>query len=89
MEDDNRTIADMSMIEKPTLAGAIFGRRFDAKRTRMTGGASEEKKQEILIEGEERRAMIGGALKASLLIGLAYLVGIGAVIGVLVLIWVH
>jgi len=94
-EDDNRTIADMSMIEKPTVAGMIFGRRFDAKKKSrssipLEGKVSAEMlTDEVSVDKDTRRAMVGGAMKASLLIGLVYLVAFGIAIGIMVLIWVH
>ncbi|MBQ1547790.1 MAG: hypothetical protein IIZ61_05290 [Lachnospiraceae bacterium] len=90
-EDDNRTIADMSMIEKPTVAGMIFGRRFDAKKKRLPleGKLSAEPTDEVSVDPDTRRAMVGGAMKASLLIGLVYLVAFGIAIVIMVLIWVH
>ncbi len=74
-EDDNRVIADMSMIEKPTLMGSLFGRRFEAK--------DKEKKPQKFSK-EDRKAYILGAMGASLLLVLIYAVVFAAAIGVII-----
>ncbi len=75
-EDDNRVIADMSMIEKPTFTGMLFGRRFDTKDTK-------QKKQEF--SKEDRKAYILGAMGASLLLVLVYALVFAAAIGFIIL----
>ena len=79
VEDDNRVIADMSMIEKPTLMGTFFGRRFDVKTK------TEEKP--VDISKEDRRLYMLAAMKAGLAIGLVYVVVIGLVIAGMILVW--
>lgn len=74
-DDDNRVIADMSMIEKPTLMGSLFGRRFEAK---------DEGKKTQKFSKEDRRAYILGAMGASLLLVLIYAVVFAAAIGVII-----
>jgi hypothetical protein len=74
-DDDNRVIADMSMIEKPTLMGSLLGRRHDAK--------NKEKKPQKFSK-EDRRAYILGAMGASLLLVLVYALVFAAAIGVLI-----
>ena len=77
-DDDNRVIADMSMIEKPSLMGAVFGHRFD-------GGKSSEKNQEF--SKEDRKAYMLGAMGASLVLVLIYALVFAAAIGLLILVW--
>ncbi len=81
-EDDGRTIVDMSSIERPNL--------FSFRSTEPSRNVPESPKNDCpwedhSISKEERRWAIFGALKASLLIGLAYVVGLGIVILLLVL----
>lgn len=75
-EDDNRVIADMSMIEKPTLMGSLFGRRFEAK--------DKEEKKPQKFSKEDRKAYILGAMGASLLLVLIYALVFAAAIGVII-----
>lgn len=74
-EDDNRVIADMSMIEKPTFTGALFGRRFES---------TEKEKKPQKFSKEDRRAYILGAMGASLLLVLVYAVVFAAAIGLII-----
>lgn len=82
--DDGHTIADMSQV--PGMTGQLFGRRPPQK----TGGspAAPPRPQEA---GEftrmERLMAVLGALKATLLIALVYIVGLGAVILLMLLFW--
>ena len=80
LEDDNRVIADMSMIEKPTMMGSIFGRRFDSK---------EKPKKNQEFSKEDRRAYLLGAMGASLVLVLVYAVVFGLAIGLLLFLWKH
>lgn len=110
--DDGRTVADMSMIERPTLAGLWFGRRFQRNGVRRgermprkyrKEDMSETKtasRTENIPEGEfaspsagdsaltpeDRRAYLHGVIRASLLIGLIYVIVFAAAIAFLV--WV-
>lgn len=80
-EDDGRTVADMSGLDRPTL----FGHR---------EGSSRKKRQEPEQSGGdyvppmsrgERWAFLLGTMKASLLIALAFLGGLGLCIWLLTL----
>lgn len=82
-DDDNRVIADMSMIEKPTLMGIFFGRRFDAKPKEKEG--SQKKIEEL--SKEDQRAYMLAAMKAGLLIGFVYVAVIGLFIAGVVFLW--
>ncbi len=81
-EDDGRTIVDMSAVERPNL--------FSFRTPEQPKITSEPQKNDRPWEDhsfnkEERRWAIFGALKASLLIGAAYVIGLGIVILLLVL----
>lgn len=99
-DDDGRTIADMSGIDRP---GAFFPRKvgnlrlhdrefssFDSPENpegengRQTARPWEE---DSALGREERRMYIFGALKAALLIGLAFVVGLGLLVALLLLLW--
>lgn len=47
----------------------------------------QDHRKEIQMTKEERRFYILGALKAGLLVALAFLVGLGLVVGLLLLLW--
>ena len=77
-KDDNRVIADMSMIEKPSFMGTLFGRRFDKKE-------KPAKAQEF--SKEDRKAYVFGAMGASLVLVLIYAVIFAAAIGLIILLF--
>ena len=81
-EDDQRTIADMSGISRPNPFG--FGPPEDIRRKPAGRSGSPEQPE---LNREERSAAVWGAMKAALLVGAAYIVGLGAVIGLMVLFW--
>lgn len=84
-DDDGRTIADMSGVSHPSMFGHLAGsvRRKEEPRQE----APQEEGENPPFTPKERRMYALGALKAALLIGLAYLVGLAAVIGLLLLVW--
>ena len=82
-EDDGRTIADMSDLARP----GMFGFRKPQKPSAAPAAAPEQpsadepwREAEPLMTPEERRWYVLGALKAALLIGMAFVVGIGLVV---------
>ncbi len=81
-DDDGRTIADMSGISGPSL--------YTFRRPKKTDESGESKgppgPQNELTRKEKLMFMLG-ALKASLLIVSAYLVGMGLVILLLLFLW--
>ncbi len=99
VEDDGRTIADMSAVESPNLfrirrpgsAQNSFSEQGQPKRQtpEEAAGTKEERpwEQPELMTPQERRMYVLGALKAALLIGLAFIVGLGLVILFLFRIW--
>lgn len=82
-EDDGRTIADMSALSDSSLSW--FGRMPEGSgREGGRRGAPHEAPQ---FSRRERFFAVLGALKASLLIGLAFIGGLGILILLLQLIW--
>ena len=76
-DDDGRVIADMSGIERSGLiVPKIRGRK-----------SSAERESESEFTPQERRMYALGALKAALLIALAFIVGLGAAIWLMLLAW--
>ena len=87
-DDDGRTIVDMSGVERPSLLGHLP----PSEKKDPVFSAPEEKPRRPWEESgysrSERRSAVRGALSAALLIGLAYIVGLGALIAILLyVIW--
>lgn len=78
-EDDGHTIVDMSQVERPNLFS------FRSNDTANHEVKNKRNKDNYSYSKEERRWAIFGALKASMLIGLAYIVVLGLVVLLLVL----
>lgn len=75
-EDDGRTVADMSGIERPSL-----------RLPRRERDVSPEEGPEKDFSPEDRRLYVFAALRAALLIGLVFIAGLGAVILALLALW--
>lgn len=95
-EDDGRQIADMSGVGRPNLLLPHFGQKSGLSAAdRYT--PSESGQQPVPdrpweqgmneLSPKERRMYILGAMKASMLIGLVYVGGLGAVILLLLWLW--
>lgn len=87
-DDDGRTIVDMSQVERPSM----FGFRADLLPEKRREQPQARKKsrpweEEAPISPKERRMYALGALKAALLIGLAYLAGLALIIFLLIQLW--
>jgi len=88
-DDDGRTIVDMSGVERPSM----FGHLPKSERKNSVFSPPEEKKpdrpwEDHSLNRSERGAAVRGALSAALLIGLAYIVGLGLLIAILLyVIW--
>lgn len=80
-DDDGRTIADMSDIQGQNLFS------FKAPSKKSYQEETNDRPWENRMSREERQAAVFGALGAALAIGMCYIVGLGAVIGILLLIW--
>ena len=93
-DDDGRVVADMSGIDDRSIVGRWLGlpegkvksrREITDRQERQSLRADAYGSGEM--DSEERRFFIFGAMKASLLVGMAYLVVFAIVIGIFVLIW--
>ena len=80
-DDDGRTIADMSDVARPGMLGFRKGNRPSAEPVPQQSSADEPwRDAEPIMTPEERRWYILGAMKAALLIGLAFLAGLGLIV---------
>ncbi len=81
-DDDGRTIADMSGVSVP----GMFGHRPPA-RPKKDDRQEEAEGEHLDLTRRESLMYILGTMKAALLIGLVYIVGLGLIIGLMVLFW--
>ena len=86
-EDDGRTIADMSDLDRPRAFSFSVANRNKQMREQDAMPPAQTEWQQLNLTGKERRLLIAGALKASLLIGLAYVGGLGLVVWLLLQLW--
>lgn len=101
-DDDGRTIVDMSQVspspaflprrpENHTLEGQGRGRQssYTGQDSSQEGGMGREQRpwEDNSLSAKERFLCVMGALKATLLIALAYLAGFAALIWLLVSLW--
>ena len=77
-DDDGRTVADMSGLERPSLLG-LRPRRREEKPAQV--------KQDLQLDRSERRAMVRGALSAGLLIAVVFALSFALLILLLQLVW--
>lgn len=89
-EDDGRTIADMSGVSRqplflPRLPGEFGRGQGPARRDEAPGQTQKAPWVEETFSPEEQRWAVLGALKAALLIGAAFVAGLGLV--VLLFVW--
>ena len=82
-DDDGRTIADMSDISHP----ATFVPRREKPQSQEKKGSFLAEEHEEPFTREERRMYVFAALKASLLIAAAFIVGLGVVVLIMILVW--
>ena len=89
-EDDGRTIADMSgIVPQPTLLPRRSKRQ---EPLRQSGGERQEPLQQSdgeqpALTKQERHWAAVGAVRAVLVIAGVYLLGLGALLGILFLLW--
>lgn len=85
-DDDGRTVADMSGVSRPSLLGQL---PYLTRIRKPTDGAypPEHTLQEDDMAPKARMWYMLGALKAALLIALAFIVGLGLLVLILLLIW--
>ena len=95
-DDDGRIIADMSGIERPRLLLPRIGGRksstaqgSDHAQREPEGQTVKERpwENESEFTPKERRMYVLGALKAALLIALAFIVGLGAAVWLMLQVW--
>ncbi len=96
-DDDGRTIADMSGVSAPGMFGhlpkGMTGSNRGKRDVSDTEKDGDHSKNIVKIEpqppftGRETRKYTFAALKAGMLIGMVYLAGICALIGILYLAW--
>lgn len=86
-DDDGRTIADMSELSGPSMGGWLPSRRPERRPVQPQSQGDERPWEDQSLTWRERLWYTLGALGASLLVGLAFLVGLGLVILLLLLLW--
>lgn len=80
-DDDGRTIADMSGVERQAMFLPRVPRRDLLRPPQQERPAEEERPwEETGLSREERRWYILGAMKAAMLIALVFIVGLGLVV---------
>lgn len=80
-DDDGRTIANMDNISPPNLFSFRLPPNYDNNQYSNDREKKEDKeKNRGILTKEERKWYVLGALKATFLIGLAFLVGLALVI---------
>ena len=79
-DDDGRTIADMSDLARPGMLGFRKAKQPSAPVPEQPSANEPWREAEPIMTPEERRWYILGAMKAALLIGMAFVVGIGLVV---------
>ena len=77
-DDDGRTVADMSGLERPSLLGL---------RLRQREEKPAQPAQDPQLDPSERRAMIRGAMSAGLLIAGVFALGFALLILLLQFVW--
>ena len=82
-DDDGRTIADMSGLERQPMLLP----RLPKRKKENAGGAEQAIQPELQLTDEERRSYIGGALGAAALIGGVFIAAGAVVILLLTLLW--
>lgn len=90
-DDDGRTIADMSDVTRGPFGGSfrpLTGHEHRKKNYSMSESKQEERpweKSDLTVK--ERLMYTLGALKAALLIGFAYIAGLGLLVILILLLW--
>ena len=81
-DDDGRTIADMSGVERPSLFGHL-------PRKKPKGDAPNNDQGQPTMTKEQSRAYIGGALLAGLLIAGVFIIAGAIAIALMIAVWTH
>ncbi len=88
-DDDGRSIADMSGIDRPT-AFSHVPRVKDTRKSvnkKMPDEENTSHGDDFSLTKEERKWYVLGALKAAMLIGLVFIVCLGLIVFLLTLFW--
>lgn len=80
-DDDGRTIAPMDDVYSTSVFGGWLPSNMSGKSVRRQRNSSDDQQQ---ISSRERLYYVLGALKAALLVALAFIVGLGLVIALMV-----
>ena len=83
-DDDGRTIADMSGVEGPSL---FAPRNPGGKKAPAQPETPDRPWEDSGMSPKERRMYVLGAMKATMLIALAYIGGLGLLIALLLWLW--
>ena len=86
-EDDGRTLADMSGVEKPRLMSDLFQGERKSPGHSSDSGKNSPWSEHVNLDSEEKRAAVLGMLKAGLMIGLIYIGVFAGVIALLIFLW--
>jgi len=86
-EDDGRTIADMSGVERPSLFG--FKSSGSGQKKPENGENSGKDKEQTQMTKQQTKSYIGGALLAGLLIAGAFILAGAIAIAVMLAVWTH
>ncbi len=86
-DDDGRTIADMSGVERAPLVLPHFKKKKEAPREVPEEDDGSSPSPEIQMSGDERRGYIFGALGAALLIGGIFVAAGALAIWLMTVIW--
>ena len=81
-DDDGRTVADMSGVERPNLLSFRMPPEWKAKKEPAASENSGDERpwESTELTPAERRAVVWGAIRAAALIALTFIVAFGAVI---------
>ena len=85
-DDDGRTIADMSGIERQPMIVPRLPKREKKKPIEVPEEPVPEQEPDP-VPKHERRALVLGAMSATTLIALIFIIAAAAVIGLLLLVW--
>ncbi|HHU84469.1 MAG TPA: hypothetical protein GXZ23_04790 [Clostridiales bacterium] len=89
-DDDGRTIADMSSLDRPPMFIPKFPKRDSSEKNHeITEGAETNERpwENNEMSREERKAYVFGALKATLIIAGVFLAGIAITIWIMLAFW--
>ena len=86
-DDDGRTIADMSGIDRPPMLLPRIGKTKKQRQEPEEDGEASQPRPEEQLTGDERRGFIFGALGATLLIAAIFVAAAAIAILLMTVIW--